>query len=133
MAMAAKSDTKLNSTGNFILVIHFYTGLRAKAAWLRGYCGRLRTERSLVRNPHQMLPPLVSQGDVVVPCKSELSGWRPLARVWGHGLAVKAIYTCSGPYNSAARYKQTNKHRFKQYLRFYSVLLKRKARMLSFR
>ena len=54
-----------------------------------------------------MLPPLVSQGDVVVPCKSELSVWRPLARVRGHGLVVKAIYTWSGPCNSAARYKQT--------------------------
>ena len=43
----------------------------AKAVWLRGYSGRLRTERSWVRNPH-MLPPLVSQGDVVVPCKPEL-------------------------------------------------------------
>ena len=69
----------------------------------------LRTVRPWVRNPHQMLPPLVSQGDVVVPCKSELSGWRPLARVRGHGIVVKAIYTWSGPCNSAAQYKQTNK------------------------
>ena len=48
------------------------TKARTKAAWLKGYSGRLRTERSWVRNPHQMLPPLVSQGDVVVPCKSKL-------------------------------------------------------------
>ena len=54
-----------------------------------------------------MLPPLVSQGDVVFSCKPELSGWRPLARVRGHGLVVKAIYTWSGPCNSEARYKQT--------------------------
>ena len=58
-------------------------GPKAKAAWLRGYSGRLRTERSWVQNPH-MLPPLDSQGDVVVPCKPELSGWRSLARVRGH-------------------------------------------------
>ena len=50
----------------------------------------------------------LARGDVEVPCKSELSGWRPLARVRGHGLVVKAIYTWSGPCNSAAQYKQTN-------------------------
>ena len=83
-----------------------YSEISAKAVWLSGYSRRLRTERCWVRNPHRMLPPLVSQGDVVVPCKPELSGWWPLARVRGHGLVVKAICTWLGPCNSTARCKQ---------------------------
>ena len=43
----------------------------AKAAWLSGYSGKHRTKRFWVQNPH-MLPSLVSQGDVMVPCKPEL-------------------------------------------------------------
>ena len=46
----------------------------AKAVWLSGYSGRHRTQRFWIQNPH-MLPPLVSQGGVVVPFKPEL-GWQ---------------------------------------------------------
>ena len=67
-----------------------------KAAWLRGYSGRLRTERSWVRNLH-MLPPLVSQGDVVIPCKPELGlatlgqGEGPWASGEGHIYLVRLV------------------------------------------
>ena len=38
-----------------------------------------------------------------------------MARVRGHGLVVKAIYSWSGPCNSAAQYKQTNKYSIRAY------------------
>ena len=69
------------------------TNLSAKVAWLSGYSWRHRTERFWVWNPH-MLPPLVSQGNVVVPCKPEL-GLATLDQGEGPFVAKLWVYLCA--------------------------------------
>ena len=101
----ASSDRVTRWCGeNDIQILGDWIIMLAKAEWLSGCSGRLRTERSWVQTQHRMLTPLVSEGNVMLLCEPMVPGWQPLARVRGN-----AWWSPTPWVHAYAIRKQTNK------------------------